>query len=375
MRIAIITLPFYDNYGAILQNYALQTVLKRMGHNVETLDLLQGRKRPLWQMPLVYGKRFIMKYVLHRPCHIFYEEWSKKNNPTLLQYMHTFIDQHIHVRKIERFKDVKEGEYDVFIVGSDQIWRPSYTYRPVAVVYLSFTRNWKNIRRVAYAASFGTESWEYSPRQTKYCATLAKLFDAVSVREVSAIDLCKKYLGIKSQYVLDPTMLLCAEDYLRLLKGTETNRPDCKLLTYILDFSLEKEEIIKKVSREYNYKPFRANSRYDDLFAPLNERIQPSVEQWLKDFTEALFIITDSFHATVFSILFGKPFIVIGNKERGLARIHSLLSIFGIENHLVFSLSDLRIDQDYSLNLQQVQETLQFLRKESLSFLQKGLGI
>ena len=86
----------------------------------------------------------------------------------------------------------------------------------LANAYLAFAKDWKQIKRIAYAASFGTDKWEYTLEETRECAALLKLFDAVSVREASAVQLCKNYFQIKAVHLLDPTLLLSKEDYLSL---------------------------------------------------------------------------------------------------------------------------------------------------------------
>lgn len=373
MRIAIITLPLHGNYGGILQNYAMQTVLKCMGHTVETIQFPWELHQPLWRKPLAYGKRCIKKFLLRRNTRIFYEEWSNRIKPILLQHMWRFVSDRITVRRIRHFSDIREGEYDAFVVGSDQIWRPPYSYKPITQAYLDFAKDWKHVRRVAYAASFGTDVWEYTPRQTERCAALVQLFDGVSVREKAAVKTCRERLHCEAMHVLDPTMLLRAEDYVSLFEGQSLEEPRGQLLTYILDETPEKRQIIRQVSDRHHYEVYRANSRYEDSLAPLEERVQPSIEQWLKDFHEAKFIITDSFHATVFSILFGKPFLVIGNEGRGLSRIHSLLKIFGLENHLVHSSADLDLDRDYALDAGQVNKVLEARRQEAMEFLKNNL--
>ena len=139
----------------------------------------------------------------------------------------------------------------------------------------------------------------------------------------------------------------------------------------MLDETPEKARIIEKVANHYQYAIYRANSRFEDWTASLTERKQPPVEQWLKDFQNAKFVITDSFHATVFSILFEKPFIVIGNKERGLSRIYSLLKMLGLEGHMIHSLAELDLEQDYDWNVAQVNKVLETRRRESMEFLRK----
>ena len=374
MKIAIITLPLIANYGGILQNYALQTVLKRMGHTVETIALPLELQQPWWRKPLAYSKRSVDKYVLRRrKMPVFYEQWYNRTLPILVHDMWNFVEEHIHTRRVENFADISEGEYDAFVVGSDQIWRPMYSYRPITNAYLDFAKDWKNTKRVAYAASFGTDQWEYSELQTRQCTALAALFDGISVREEAAVRLCRGHLHCEAVHVLDPTMLLAAEDYVALLKDKKLEALRGGLLTYVLDETPEKARIIEKVANHYQYDTYRANSRFEDWTAPLTERKQPPVEQWLKDFQDAKFVITDSFHATVFSILFGKPFIVIGNKARGLSRIDSLLKMFGLEEHVVSSLTGLDVSRDYSLDTGRVQEVLQVRRQTAMEFLRASL--
>ena len=374
MRIAIITLPLSGNYGGILQNYALQTVLKRSGHTVETITLPQELKQPWWRKPLAYGKRSLNKYVLRRrKTLVFYEEWYNRTLPVLLHDMRRFVSEHIVTRKVNRFADIRPEDYDAFVVGSDQIWRPQYSYRPITDAYLDFAKDWKHVRRVAYAASFGTDVWEYTPVQTRQCAGLAALFDGISVREEAGVELCREHLQCEAVHVLDPTMLLTAGDYVRLFKDKPLAAPRGQLLTYVLDETPEKSRIIEKVAEHYQYKVYRANSRFEDWAAPLEERIQPPVEQWLKDFHDAKFVITDSFHATVFSILFGKPFLVIGNKERGLSRIDSLLKMFGLEEHVVHAELELDVTRNYAINSQRVEALLLTWRKNSTDFLRERL--
>lgn len=373
MRIVIITLPLHGNYGGILQNYALQIVLKRMGHTVETIVFPWESQQPWWRKPLAYGKRFIKKFVFRKNVHIFYERWYNTTQPLLLRNLWKFVDNQIVTRKIFRFMNIHESDYDAFVVGSDQVWRPSYSYKPITEAYLSFAKDWKNVRRIAYAVSFGTAEWEYTPKQTVQCSALIQLFDGVSVREDSAVKLCKEHLHCEAVHVLDPTMLLSIEDYKVLFGNRLSEPPRGQLLTYILDETSEKNHIIQKLSGHYHYQIYRANSRYESSDAPLEERVQPSVEQWLKDFYDAKFVVTDSFHATVFSILFGKPFIVIANKARGLSRIDSLLKMFGLEEHVVSSLTGLEVSRDYGLDTGRVQEVLQTKRQTAMEFLRTSL--
>lgn len=265
------------------------------------------------------------------PFPIFCEQKIKREDPIISQNIKPFIKTHIKRRIIDDFSDVRESEYDAFVVGSDQIWRPRY-FHPIQHAYLDFTKEWK-IKRMAYAVSFGTDNWEYTDKQEKECRNLVKKFDYVSVREESGIKLCNEHFGLEVEQVLDPTMLLTKDDYIQLFQSANTHKSNGSLLCYILDETPEKINLINKEAKSRHLQSFWANSK-TDIRLPLKERIQPSVEQWLRNFYEAEFVITDSFHACVFAIIFEKPFIVIGNSYRGMARFTSLLDIFKLKDRL-----------------------------------------
>lgn len=345
MKIGIITLPLHTNYGGILQAYALQTFLERMGHEVIVLSHKRKYSLTLWRMPLSYTKRIIKKYILGRKeTRILAEKHQQKEYPIISQHTQKFIDTYIHTYNIESFKNLKSIDFDAFVVGSDQVWRPKYFTSlfksNIDNAFLSFAREW-DIKRISYAASFGTEDWEYTVEDTELCGELLRLFDVVTVREESAVRLCKEKLGVEASHVLDPTMLLNKEDYIKLFDVANTSKSSGNLLTYILDDTSEKTDVINKISKEKGLIPFRVNSKTKSPHASVEERIQPPVETWLRGFYDAEFVVTDSFHACVFSIIFGKPFVVIGNKDRGMARFESLLKMFSLEDCLITADTDI----------------------------------
>lgn len=369
MKIGILTLPLHTNYGGILQAYALQTVLKRMGHEVVVFDKPYTYSLPLWKKCLAYPKRAICKYVLKKNAIVRWEKVASYNNITVRQNTQKFISKYIDRKEIKAYSELSGKDYDAIVVGSDQVWRPKY-FGIIENAFLAFAKEW-NIKRIAYAPSFGVDTWEYSEEQTKNCKALVKKFDSVSVREQSGVELCEKNFDIDAEWVLDPTMLLNAEDYIELFKASDTPQSEGNLLDYILDREDDKETMILEVASKANLKPFRLNSRVEDPTAPLEERVQPPVEKWLRGFYDAKLVVTDSFHACVFSILFKKPFVVVANRERGLSRIESLLGYFGLTDRIVCTASDAMnfSDIDYGA----VDEKLEMMRVKSKGFLQKYL--
>lgn len=343
MKIGILTLRLHNNYGGILQAYALQKVLQQMGHDATVIDKSRFIKLPLFSFSryYLYFKRLILKIISDRSLPV---RWDKKRNEDMaIMSTNTYPFILKHIKRIEandNYSNIKQDDFDAFAVGSDQVWRPMYFGQNIiACAYLSFAKEW-NVKRISYAASFGTENWEYTKEQTAECKKLIKLFDAVSVRESSAVELCEKHFDTSAMHVLDPTMLLDASDYIKLFEEANTPQSPGSLMCYILDENKEKQEVVSCIEQTLHLKSFSVNSKYEVAEAPLEERIQPPVETWLRGFYDADFVITDSFHACVFSILFEKPFIVYGNKDRGMARFNSLLSIFGLENRLITNSDD-----------------------------------
>lgn len=332
MKIAILTLPLHTNYGGILQAYALQTVLEKMGHEV---CLIEKRRKPLrlplWKAPLSYGKR-IVKNLTGHPFPIFYEQKINREEPIIRQNTDKFINKYIKRRIVDDYSDIQEKDFDAFVVGSDQVWRPKY-FHEIEHAFLDFTEGW-NVKRVAYAASFGTDAWEYTPKQTKRCRELIKNFDAVSVRESSGVYLCRKYLGVDAAHVLDPTMLLSIDDYYNLGESANIHNNKEILFNYILDETSDKRDLIHRISAEKGLTPFHICINRD-FNVPVKKRIQPPLKQWLRGFIDAKFVVTDSFHACVFSIIFHKPFLAVGNSNRGLSRFTNLLNLFGLGDRLL----------------------------------------
>ena len=377
MKIGILTLPLNSNYGGVLQAYALQTVLKRMGHDVLEVELkknLRWQYPPLWKIPLSFGKRFLFKYIVRRKNQkILLERYERKIYPLLVHDILEFISKYIKQFKVDKFIDCK-GKFDAFVCGSDQIWRYKYYLffeGDIANVYLKFLGD-DSCKRIAYAASFGTDNWEYPAKETAECKNWIQKFDAVSVREETGVKLCSTYYDIKAKHVLDPTMLLSKDDYVDLIEKSDVPKSTGNLFCYILDNTDEKMNVVKNIEKQRHLSSFFMNGDCGNWTEDLEKRIQPPVESWLRAFYDSEFIVTDSFHACVFSILFHKQFLVIGNKERGLARIYSLLSMFGLEDRLT-SDTGLDINRMKTIDYDRVDEILAKHREESRTFLIQAL--
>lgn len=325
MRIGILTLPLHNNYGGIVQAYALQTVLERMGHDVKVFN---GRYDPTfklarWKAPAVWLLKCIKRLKAER-------------------HTAAFISRYIKTYPIRTVKDIHQSDVDAIVVGSDQIWQLEFLEgvfgeHGSADAFLQFASNW-NIKRFAYAASFGVDAWKYPAEKNAVYRELAAKFDGISVREDTGVRLCSEHLGVDAIHLLDPTMLLTPADYLALCTPDRAHGSAGTLFCYILSDSEEKERLIQKVASERGLKPY---------FIKPTPPYQP-VEQWLRSFHDATFVVTDSFHGSAFSILFGKPFVTFGSVNIGFTRLESLMRMFNAEDHLVMSIGDYRSDKSYA---------------------------
>lgn len=380
MRIAILTQPLSNNYGGILQAYALQNVLRSMGHEVVVLD-----RRPAYpsvglilRRSLSWVKCLVRKYVLR-------QQDVNISNPLLEHYtldkawtyddsaLRSFIRDEIALTSPLRSsaamrRYVKTHGIGAVVVGSDQVWREAYT-PCITDFFLGFLPPDSRVRRIAYAASFGTESEPISAERLPQCVDLARKFDFISVREEAGLRLMHDVFGLDAHLVLDPTLLLPVEAY-RTLISKENVRPS-GLVSYVLDENDEKQRMITTLKDETGL------SHTELLLFPFRCRCADprcvSISEWLSALAEADFIVTDSFHGCVFSILFRKRFVAVGNQRRGLSRFQTLLHTFGLEDRLVLSYEEfeqkrgaLMMAPDYenvhSRLAERKEECLQWLR-------------
>lgn len=254
---------------------------------------------------------------------------------------------------------VKRYRFDILLAGSDQIWRPKYN-RYLTDMFFQFATLWP-IKKIVYGASFGTDRWEYDFQTTRRCRDLVKQIDAVSVREKSGVELCQNYFGIAAEWVLDPTMLLDVSDYERLCTSIPRSEKDF-MAVYMLDIDKQMLNKINKMAQEVDI-PIKV------FFADYDTSL--SIEEWLAMFRDAKYIITDSFHGTVFSIIFNKTFLSIGNQGRGMSRFHSLLGLFGLEDRLSQDISVERLLQPVPWN--EINRQKEVLKDKSIFFLETAL--
>lgn len=255
--------------------------------------------------------------------------------------------------------------FDLYIVGSDQVWRPRYAGDPEPY-FFSFLEG-SGARRISYAASFGAGDCEYTREQRMRCGELLAGFEGVSVREDTAVGQCREYFGCdRAVHVLDPAMLLTADDYRTLF--TAGSAPSDTLYCYLFRVKPGARHILQDFAERHNLRVVRTTDRPNAARGKM-----PGIGEWLAGLHEARYVITDSFHACVFCILFHKPFAAYINRSRGSARIHSLLKQFGLESRILSSgLQDISM-LDTPIDWEAVDRILERRRAESYAFLDAHL--
>lgn len=377
MRIGIFTLPLEVNYGGILQAFALQRTLLKMGFDAVTIDYHIRKKYPsFWRHVAGYSKRLLEYYILRKNvCTRWNPFISVADLLILSSNTQKFINRNIRLTKridSDKLKKIdEEYKFDAYVVGSDQVWLEQRCLNS----FLDFVSR-PNVLKVVYAASCNErDSFFKKASKVRLCKRLAKNFQGISVREKFLVPKCQERLGIEAEWVLDPTMLLAPEEYLEVIDSKEGDDP--VVFSYLLDDTPSKRNIVDSIVKKLGIPCVDGNivGKVDGHVRKIQP--YPSVDDWLRNLHRSRFVVTDSFHGTVFSILFNKPFVTIGNARRGLNRFKSLLELFGLESRMIGQeeMSKALFLVDENIDFESINELLHKERKRSLFFLRDRLSI
>lgn len=373
MKIAIISLPLSYNYGGYLQCYALMETLRQLGHKVYYLQRENGKQSTLKKTFNTFKR--ICEYIGLGNLIYTLEKQTNSGLFYKTRYFRKFTRKYIKTISpvLRSTKDIeaycKKHSIQAYITGSDQIWRGSYS-RSINDAFLGFAP--KGSIKIAYAPSFGSSVWEFNLEQTQFIEKQLNTFKAISVREKDGIKLLNENVKLKITpiVVLDPTFLLSKEHYLNIAKQT-TQRNG--VLTYILNNNERKTHAISEFCKKKNLKSYSVINPKTNTNIIKGAQGYP-IEDWLGGFRDASFIMTDSFHAIVFSIIFNKPFWVFENEARGNSRLTNILQLFDCNDRFISSQEDLNtFDWERPINWNKINQIKDILTKKSLDFLKTSL--
>lgn len=369
MKIGILTLPLVDNYGGILQAVALYRLLEEEGNDVVLIYKETHQK---------ITNKLLKELLLRIPFHNIKSIKTTNNKKAILErknFHRSFIESEISnisknlYTKKDLIKYADSQKFDAVIVGSDQVWRKSYINDKYYKSYFLDFVNTKHTKKIAYAASFGKDHWE-GKNDSAEIAKLLNDFYSVSTRELSGISICRNTFNLHNvEHVLDPTLLMNKKFYLNeIISKYDILKPETNtLLTYVLDEAKEKKDIINLTKTSLNI------DFIEHIKGFKKKSTKYSVPQWIASFAYSDYIVTDSFHGMLFSIIFEKNFIVIGNKNRGLERFTSILSLLEIEDRLVYTEKDINFDTIKKIDYTKVNKTLSKYKENSLNFIKNSL--
>ena len=355
MKIGIVTM-ISNNYGALLQCYALQTTLQRMGNQVVVVNRKWGK------LPLHYTiKDKLRELKAHLRAFVKGKDAFSR-----------FRDNYLHMsRPVHIQQDLQRlnNQLDIVISGSDQVWNGDCMSTMDGYFFLDWV-DYPRVRRFSYAASFGKDSFQASDEHLCLAQKLMQSYEGVSVRESSGIKICKDVFGRDAFNHLDPTLLLKAGDYSGLIpRSYEKAFP--YICSYMLDMTDDKQRVAE-------YMAHNSKSVVRNIY-PLKSSSEQyiRVEEWLRSIRDAEYVVTDSFHGMAFSIIFNKQFVCLNNPKRGSARFVSLLSKLDLVDRLidVDKATHEAIDSilchniDYSF----ANRTIQEMRQEAFEYL-KTIG-
>lgn len=316
MKIGIVTFHSSSNYGAHLQCYALQNVLLYLGYEVVIINREWGEYLSSNKQPFSWHR--IISYMRRNKFKDFRRKYFNLSLP-----IKSDLDLNLVARNL-----------NAIIVGSDQVWNSECISTMGLYYYLDWVPD--NIQKISYAVSFGKDTFNAEPDQVKTITNLLSTYRFLSVREKSGIDICKYVFHVKAQWHVDPTLLLSCSDYTKLIPFRQ-KRKKSYLCQFFLDVDQGKIKLANRLRYVLNLGLVNNNPRiyrFRKWINPLKYDL-PSIPRWLDNIRNSSFVITDSYHGMIFSIIFNKEFICINNPKRGSARFVSLLSLLGLENRLV----------------------------------------
>ena len=364
MKIGILTYHACYNYGACLQAYALQNTIKRKFSDCQIIDYQSNRLIDINHPFCKYPKhpKEIIKNITRVP---YYSQLRERG-----RLFNDFINNDLILSKrCTTDEDVKQEceNYDCIVCGSDQTWNldPSIRYE-TPLYYLNFP---KKQRRITYATSFGSWVNKFETREKELLPWI-KQFDALSMREESGAKLLRSK-GLNCEWVADPTLLLTQNDYDKIVYDRIIEKEYILLISW--DGAKETIEITKKISKQLNCEAYLIVPPPRAMFSGIKRKLDVGPKEFLNLIKHAKLIVTNSFHGTVFSTVYKRPFIS-AIKEEADPRRASLMKQFGLEDHLM-NPNNYNLDKIFSTDFSIVEQKLAPLREHSINYLYKALGI
>ena len=371
MKVGVITFHGSHNHGSVLQAYATQETIKKLGYDVEIINFrMESQKRYYSLYPRGYGIRMLGQDILMLPLHLKRRERAKKFE----DFIGKMNLSGPEMKNREELQQVVD-RYDVYLTGSDQIWSnriPELVGSSedfTGVYFLDFAKNDKP--RIAYASSVGEITYEELKDKKKY---LDK-FTYISTREKYGVDLLERITGKNIDLVLDPTFLLDKSDW-SSLAGTKRLIKEPYIFLYTLHglkHGIKWGKALSEFGKNKGLKVVAVSPFFPITHKDIQNVVDAGPLDFLNLIKNAEIVFTDSFHGTAFSINLNKPFFSYIGKNTGDNRKLGIMKQFGLENRAIESLDDIRGIKLYDLEYDSFNEAIENVRKKSLQWITDSL--
>lgn len=390
MKIGVVTYVKCDNYGAELQAFAMQFVLNKLGYDAEIIDLEKKTKdlsksprnifRSIVNRYKMYGAVKGTKSVVNLVLTKIRQKQSEKDNADQITKKHElfikfFETKMKHSSCYYSYEDMYTAklDYDAFVAGSDQIWNYMHTDH-LDIYFLMFAKD-KNVKKISYAASISVPKIPMA-MVSDYKNYISNL-DAVSVRELQGQQIAQKLTNKHVECVLDPTLLITKNEWIKYVANPNSIEDKKYVVIYTLSGSRYIYNLAKKIANEIdaevvNIKDGYLRTKGDEGITHLYD-VGP--QEFISIFSKAVYVITDSFHGTAFSINFNIPFTTLVNPVSNMnSRVLSILTITNLKNRIIYDDGSETEPESYFVDYVPVNKIINEWRQKSISFITSSLN-
>lgn len=369
MKLGLLTFHTAANFGAALQAYALQEFLVSKGYEAEYIDYQNHQRRMIYDMSYrvkvcIKKRKYAeaMSYALGMPMmNLRKRKFEKFNN----EYLHISHNAYYDIKDLEAVN----GLYDMFIVGSDQVWNPGNNGKDTAYM-LSFVKD--SEKTMSYASSFGLlEVPEYI--KNDYASCLMRI-PHLSTRELSGVSIIKDLTGRDAKLVLDPVFLIKKEQWQELIADKKMDG------NYVFSYTNRKDQMDKFLKTGYNMRNMKHHklSRFTSVADFFNPSVKVKYDMSPKDFLAnvngAQMVVSASFHCICFAIILNKPFVcfLTGNEGKD-ERLKTLLMHFGLMDRIYHSGMTSQ-EVQFPIDWEKINNVIEIKREASINFILDSLN-
>lgn len=360
-KIGIATILALDNFGALLQAYALQRKLTLMGYDAELIDFREKNQSDCSMFVKIKSIKDILRNVRKL---LRYSDYKER-----MTLFSNFVEKNIKLSSNypnENELGSVRWDYDVLCTGSDQTFNLKLPVFKKAY-YLNFT---DDIPKISYAPSFGEQSSQFSEEQRKWIKEQLLKYKSLSVREKQGVELAESITGRNDVFqALDPTLLLTEENWTSVVGENKENSEDYILFYSVLSDQWVVDEV-KRISEKTGMRVIAVHLQNQfELGVNFARYLKTGPAEFLSLIKNAKLVLTTSFHATVFSVVFKKPFysFLLGEGNR----IGSLLELLHLKEREI--IKDKKIEINYDVDYKKANEVLETERRKCEEYLKKAI--